>query len=222
MSIRYQITTRRVELTNHLRREIELRLQRLERRLRHFPADALQAQIAVERQVRRNAYSVRLALMIWQRMLVARRMGPSLEVALDAAVEAIERQVERYKARLRGDYLYERKRAALSPEEREAREHELIEDRALLDRALLGDREAFEELTERELTGLTRYIRRRLAQREIDEAMLDTLLPQILEQTLLVGFERLRQKPESMSLQGWLALQARPLIDRLTIAPETT
>jgi ribosome-associated translation inhibitor RaiA len=214
MSLRHHVVTKRVDLTDYLRRQLEERLQRLQRRLRHFPPEALQAQVAVERQARGGAYVVRLALSIWGHTLVARRLGPTLEVALDEATAAIERQVERYKARLRGDYLHERKRAALSPEERAARERELIEDRALLDRALLGDRQAFDELTERELPGLTRFIRRQLTQRGVDGAALDTLLPQLLEQTLLMGFEELRHKPEPMTLQGWLARQARPLIER--------
>jgi ribosomal subunit interface protein len=220
MPIPYQVTTKRIELTDYIRREIEEQLSRLERRLRHFPADALQAQIAVERQGRREAYTIRLALSIWRNTLVARRTGPSFPVALEQATTAVERQLERYKARLRGDYLHERKRAAMSPEERWARECELLEDRALLDRALLGDRQAFDELTERELPGLTRYIRRRLTQRGLDEATVETLLPQFLEQALLAGFERLRQKPERMSLQGWLALQVRPLIEHLKTSPQ--
>jgi len=222
MTIRYQVTTKRVVLTDYIRRDIEARLGQLERRLYHFPADALQAQIALERQARREAYTVRLALVGLRNTLVARRTGPSIAVALDQATDAVERQLERYKARLRGDYLHERKRAALSPAERQARERELLEDRALLDRALIGDLQAFDALTERELPGLTRYIRRQLVQRGMEGAAVEMHLPQILEQALLAGFERLRQKPEPMSLQGWLALQARPLIERLAIREATT
>lgn len=213
MTIRYQVTTKRVALTDDIRREIEAALVWLERRLRHFPTDALQAQIALEQQLRRESYTVRLALVVLRNTFVARQTGPSIGVALDQGTAAVERQVQRYKARLRGDYRYERKRAALSPEERQVHERELLEDRALLDQALLGDRKAFDELTEGELPRLTRYIRRRLLERGITGAALDAQLQQILEQALLAGFERLRQKPESMSLQGWLALQARPLIE---------
>jgi ribosomal subunit interface protein len=222
MSIRYHVVTKRIDLTDPLRRQIEERLQRLQRRLRHFPGEGLEAHVAVERQARRGEFLVRLALSIWGHTLVARRQGPTLEGALDEATAAIERQAERYKARLRGDYLHERKRAALSPEERAARERELLEDRALLDRALVGDRRAFDELTERELPGVTRFIRRQLRQRGMDGARLDALLPQVLEQTLLAAFEELRHKPEPMTLQGWLARQARPLIERAAVSHEAT
>jgi hypothetical protein len=73
--------------------------------------------------------------------------------------------LERYKASLSQDYLYERKRTDLSVEERRILERELLKDRALLDQAITGDQKAVQDLTERELPALTRYIQRSLDRR---------------------------------------------------------
>ena len=211
----YQVTTKNFELTELIREEIEVRLSRLERRLSHFQPSTYHAALALERHSRRVEYNARLALTVIQRILVARRPAPTIEAAIDRVTTEIDRQIERYKSRLRREYLYERKRAALSAEERRVRERELLEGRVLLDRAEMGEREAFQKLTERELPGLAGFIERSLARQGQDTSGMDSQITAIMEDTILSGLENLRRKPGGMTLQGWLSQHARKAVKRL-------
>ena len=209
--------TKGFELTDRLKEEVEIRLGRLERRLRNFQPSVFHASVALERPPRGGQYRARLALNVLKRVLVARQPGPSAEVAVDRATVEVERQVERYKARLRQDYLYERKRTDLSAEERRILERELLKDRALVDRAITGDQKAVQDLTERELPALTRYIERSLDRRGVDTSAIEVQVPLVIEKTLQAGFENLHRKPEKMNLQGWLAQHARQVIKHSAI-----
>ncbi len=217
--IRYHLTVKRLEATPPVVAEVESWLAKLERRARHFSPDLLHADVELERRARREEYVARIRLAIVNTVLVTRKKGATLQEALKEAGEDMERRLERYKARLRRDYAHERKRASLSAEEIASLERELLEDKELLDRSLAGDREAFEELTERELPQLTRYLRRRLRQAGVADDRIEALLPEVLADTLQAAFERLAQKPPRMSMQAWLALQARELLRRRP--PET-
>lgn len=123
--------------------------------------------------------------------------------------------MERYKASLSQDYLYERKRTDLSVEERRILERELLKDRAPLDQAITGDQKAVQDLTERELPALTRYIQRSLDRRGLGTLAIEAQVPLVMEKTLQAGFENLHRKPEKMTLQDWLAWHARQVIKRV-------
>ncbi len=210
--IDYHLTTKRFDATPAVVDKVEEWIAKLERRARHFPPDLLHVDVELERRARREEYVARLRLSVGNTVLVTRKKGATVQEALKEAGEDMERRLERYKARLRRDYAHERKRASLSAEEIASLERELLEDKELLDRSLAGDREAFEELTERELPRLTRYLRRQLRQRDVPEDRIDALLPDLLADTLQMAFEHLAQKPPRLSMQVWLALQARELL----------
>jgi len=212
MKMEYHCLTKGFELTDKLKKQVEIRLGRLERRLRNFQPSVVRASLALERPARGGQYRARLALNLLKRVLVARQPGPTAEVAVDRATVEVGRQVERYKAKLRQDYLYERKRTDLSAEERRILERELLKDRALVDRAITGDQKAVQDLTEREMPALTRYIRRSLDRRGLNTLTIEAQVPLVIEKTLQAGFEKLRRKPEKMTLQGWLAQHARQVL----------
>ncbi len=211
----YHCMTKGFELTDRLKEEVEIRLVRLERRLRNFQPSVFHASVALERPVRGGQYRARLALNVLKRVLVARQPGPTAEVAVDRATVEVERQVERYKARLRQDYVYERKRTDLSVEERRILERELLKDRALVDQAITGDQKAVQDLTERELPALTRYIYGLLARRGLGTSAIEAQVPLVIEKVLQAGFENLPRKPGKMAVQGWLAQHARQVLKRL-------
>lgn len=212
----YHCIAKGFEFTDRLKKEVEARLGHLERHLRNFQPSVFHASVAVERPARGGQYNARLALNVLKRILVARRPGPTAEAAVDRASVEVERQVERYKSRLRQDYLYKRKRTGLSGRQSQALERELLKDRVLLDRAITGDQKAVRELTERELPALTRYIQRSLDRRGMETSVIETQVPIVIERALQSGFENLPRKPEKMTLQGWLAQYARQAIKHVT------
>ena len=124
--MKYHCMAKGFELTGRFKKEVEARLGHMERHLRNFQPSVFHASVAVERPARGGQYNARLALNILKHVLVARRPGPTAEAAVDRVSVEVERQVERYKARLRQDYLYNRKRTGLSGRQSQALERELI------------------------------------------------------------------------------------------------
>jgi ribosomal subunit interface protein len=112
--MKYYCIFKGVELTDRVKREVEARLGHMERHLRNFQPAVFHASVAVERPARGGQYNARLALNILKHVLVARRPGPTAEAAVDRASVEVERQLERYKSRLRQDYRHKRKRTGLS------------------------------------------------------------------------------------------------------------
>jgi len=212
----YYHMSRGFEPTDRLKREVEARLGHMERHLRNFQPAVFHASVVVERPARGGQYNARLALNILKHVLVARRPGPTAEAAVDRASVEVERQLERYKSRLRQDYRYKRKRIGLSVRQSRTLKRELLEDRTLLDRAIIGDQRAVRELTERELPALTRYIQQSLDRRGLEMSFIETQVPIVIERALQAGFENLPRKPEKMNLQGWLAYHARQAIRHVT------
>ena len=100
-----------------------------------------------------------------------------------------------------------RKRGARTPAAVARAGRELTEQRALLDRALAGERNAFDTLAEIRLAGVRKIIVERLSEggREPPQEALDAALAR----TLSRAFERLHEKPERWSVHRWLAAVAR-------------
>ncbi|MCS7172545.1 MAG: hypothetical protein N0A24_03925 [Armatimonadetes bacterium] len=209
------LATKRCTLTSGAEKVLKRHLERIERRLRHFPPDLLHLELTVERAARKEEYTGSVRLRIGTHVLPARRnRSETLEGLLQAAFEDLEEQVGRFKARLRRDYAHERKRASLPEEALRAHERALLEERALLDWALAGDQEAFHALVEEELPVLRRVLERELrtAGREVTEEVLEHFLADVLT----VAFRELPHKPARWTTVGWLAWIARRVVGEET------
>jgi len=130
----------------------------------------------------------------------------------DLIFQDLAEQLERYMSSLRREYAHERKRASLSAGAVRAIERELLETRELLDRALAGDRAAFDELVEAELPSLARIIEAELAKAGKDNS--DEAVRHVLSDVLTMAFGELPKKPARWSMLAWLAWLARRLIAR--------
>jgi len=202
------LTTQRFELGGHAREVLDRSVARLQRRLRHFRPDLVQLHVKVERAARKEEYTGSARVYLPGRVLSARRnRSATPEGWLRAAFDDLEEQLSRYKARLRREHAHERRRASLPREAVEAYERALREERELLDRALVGDREAFDGLAEEGLAGLRRAVERELLR--LGRPLTAEAVQQAVAEALSVGFRNLAHKPARWTVGGWLAWVAK-------------
>ncbi len=209
--LRYHLTTQRHTWTDADERALQRRLQRLEPQLRHFRPDLVALDIRIVHQPRADEYVGSFRLSLPGTVLVARRnRAASVAMLLHQAFADLEERLARYKARLRREYAHERKRAALEPEQVRFLERELLDQRELLDRALAGDRAAFDTLVEHELPGLRRRVERLLtaAGRDASEEAVEHVVADVLAK----GMAQLARKPARWSLGGWLGWLAQRVV----------
>jgi len=211
--MKLMLTTRRCALTDRDQEILDHYLQRLEPELQHFDPDLVHLWLDIERHARREEYTGRIRLSIMGTLLPARRnVAPTLATLLKLAFDDLHEQLHRFKSKLRRDYMHERRRASLSSEMVKVQERVLLGERELLDRALTGDRAAFDALVNRELPTLTRAIERLLAEygRPTDTETVEHVLADVLT----TAFTDLARKPTRWSMAGWLAWLARRIIRR--------
>ncbi len=207
-TIKLHFTTRRWELTEADRKVLQHHLEKLERQLRHFDPDAVDLYLDVERHPRRDEYLGSVRLFIFNEALPAKRnAAPTPRAFLNRAFQDLEEQLARFKSKLRREYTHERKRQSMPPEAVRFRERELMEERELLDRALVGDRAAFEQLVESELPALARIVRSALA--EVGRDATEEVVQHVMADVLTKAFQLLARKPARWSLLGWLGWLAR-------------
>ena len=206
--MRVRLTTRRFELGPEDRMALERAVSHLERQLGHVAPDAAEIELDLERHPRRDEYTGSVRLHLFGRALPAKRnAAPTARALLKRAFDDLEEQLARFKARLRREYAHERKRASHSPEAVRFQEQVLLAERVLLDRALAGDRAAFDTLVQAELRGLDAVVRQALARAGREPT--DEAVQHVIGDVLAVAFRELARKPARWSLGGWLALIAR-------------
>lgn len=207
------LTTRRCELTERDRELLDHHLKRLEQELVHFNPDLVHLTLDIERHARREEYTGRIRLALMNNVLPAKRnVAPTLSALLKLAFDDLHEQLHRFKSQLRRDYMHERRRASLSPEMVKYQERVLLDERELLDRALAGDRAAFDALVNRELPALTRAVERLLA--EYGRPTNPETVEHVLADVLTTAFTELARKPTRWSMAGWLTWLARRMIRR--------
>jgi hypothetical protein len=182
--------------------------QQLDRYLTHMDPDLVALTLDLEKHSRREEFLGSGRLVIFNRALPARKnSAPSLPVLVKRIGEDLEDQVRRFRARLGREYVYGRKRTALTSAELELAERQMGADRDLFDRALAGDEAAWQELVELERPRLRGLIAAELGAGSDgeDDQTVDDMLARVLE----IGFQDLARKPARWSLFGWLTRLAR-------------
>lgn len=100
-----------------LRKKLRQKITKLEKHLKHFPADAVHLQIALERHPRKEHYTAALTLRVPSNILRSEKSAPDLIKAFDDANKALLRELESLKADLRRETFWKRRdrRQPLSP-----------------------------------------------------------------------------------------------------------
>jgi ribosomal subunit interface protein len=84
--------------------------RKLTRFTRSFPGDAIYLRATLNRHERNQHYTASLRLSFPQKVLTAKESGPALMPALNAAVEDLFKQLEKFKSRLNREHLRRRAR----------------------------------------------------------------------------------------------------------------
>ncbi|HSL72395.1 MAG TPA: hypothetical protein VK864_19260, partial [Longimicrobiales bacterium] len=138
---------------------------------------------------------------------VRRNTAARIRTLLVSAFDDLEAELGRFVARLRGNERWQRKRGSRSAAAFRDASDQLRDERALIDRALAGDRTAFEVLADNRLAGVRREIQNTLAAQGHQPT--DDELDRTLATTLTRAFRDLKRKPERWSIHGWLSWVAR-------------
>ena len=207
------LTAKRLDITPDVEEVLTRHLNRLRPRLRHFAPDLVHLDVALRRHPRKQEYSGSIRLSVTGTLLPSRlNRADTLEGLIKAAFDDLEEQLNRYKARLRRDHAHERRRASLPRETIEGWMRALLEERELLDRAVAGDRDAFDRLIEEDLPSVRRGILEALIER--GEDLRPEMVEQVLADVLTVAARHVTSKPPRWSMNGWLTWLARKEIRR--------
>lgn len=107
-TFQWSLVTRNLHGHEMLRKQIQEKISKLEKHLRHFPPDAVYLQIALGRQPKRCLHTAALNLRLPSNILHSEKSSTDVIKAFDDAVHALLREVEALKARLRRERLWKR------------------------------------------------------------------------------------------------------------------
>lgn len=118
-AISWNIVEKNLVLDARIRERLTRKIATLAKLLVHFPPETLHLQVVLEQIAKTHNYIVRLTLRLPSNILHAEKSSPDLLGAINTAVDALEREVNSFKAELRGDYRWKRPayRARLAQEE---------------------------------------------------------------------------------------------------------
>jgi len=105
-----QVNYKGVEPSARVEGFFETKARKLARFTRSFPPDAVQLRATLNRHSRNATYTASLRLTFPQKVLTAKESGTELMPALNAAVEDLFKQLEKFKSRLNREHLRRRDR----------------------------------------------------------------------------------------------------------------
>jgi ribosomal subunit interface protein len=104
----WSLVTKNLHGHEMLRKQIQEKIGKLEKRLKHFPPDAVHLQIMLGRRPKRWLHTAALNLRLPSNILHSEKSSTDIIKAFDDAVDALLREVESLKARLRRERLWKR------------------------------------------------------------------------------------------------------------------
>jgi hypothetical protein len=208
-----KVTPRGFDLADGDRELLRRHVAHLEERLQHIEPDLINLDVVIEKQPRREEYASHVRLVVMnQPLTVSRNRAPLVRTLIRQVFDAIEKDVAQRLSALRGRAAAQRKRGMRNVASAQRARHGLEEERALLDRALAGEKATFDQLAESRLAGVRKVVYEILS--EGGRQPTDAALDEALALTLSRAFEDLHRKPEHWSLHGWLSWTARRELKR--------
>jgi ribosomal subunit interface protein len=107
-TFRWSIVTRHLHGHEMLRKQMQDKVGKLEKHLKHFPPDTVHLQIVLGRQPKKALHVAALNLRLPSNILHSEKSSTDIIKAFDDAVDALLREVESLKARLRRETLWKR------------------------------------------------------------------------------------------------------------------
>jgi len=101
MTLKWTLVTKRMHPHGQLRNKLRQKIQKLEAHLEHFPTDAVQLQVSLERYPKKFLFEAGLTLRLPSNILRAEKSGPDPIPAFDQAIKALLRELAVLKSDLR-------------------------------------------------------------------------------------------------------------------------
>ena len=96
-------------------KEAQRHIEKLNRLLKHYGADAVQLHASLEKQPRTSEFEVTLNLTLPTGALRASALGSDVRAGTKTAFAELELQVKKHQQKVRKDYVWKRKRGRAAP-----------------------------------------------------------------------------------------------------------
>ena len=101
MSMNWTLVSKHMRPHGQLRKKLQQKIQKLEKHIEHFPADAVNLHVQIEALPRKTSFEAALTLRLPSNILRAKKSGPDPIPAFDQAMKVLLREVTMFKAALR-------------------------------------------------------------------------------------------------------------------------
>jgi len=108
MNMKWSLVTKGMRPHGQLLKKLGQKISKLEAQLEHFPSDAVQFQVNLERHPRKPLFQSALTLRLPSNTLRAEKSGPDPITAFDQAVKTLLREIAVLKSTLRHESRWER------------------------------------------------------------------------------------------------------------------
>jgi ribosomal subunit interface protein len=112
MTLKWTLVTKRIRPHDQLRNKLQQKISKLEAHLEHFPTDAVQLQVSLERYPKKLLFEAGLTLRLPSNILRAQKSGADPVPAFDNAVKALLRELSVLKSDLRRESRWQESKAA--------------------------------------------------------------------------------------------------------------
>jgi ribosome-associated translation inhibitor RaiA len=108
MTLKWSLVTKGMRPHAQMKAKLQQKISKLESHLEHFPADAVNLQVHLQRQPKRVWFSAALTLRLPSNILHAEKFGADPVPAFDLAVKALLREIAVLKSALRRESEWKR------------------------------------------------------------------------------------------------------------------
>ena len=116
MTLKWTLVTKRLRPHEQLRNKLQQKIRKLEAHLEHFPGDAVQLQVSLERHPKKPLFTAALTLRLPSNILRAEKSGTDPVPAFDLAVRTLLRELAVLKSDLRRESRWQETKTGLFPE----------------------------------------------------------------------------------------------------------
>ncbi|RLB39204.1 MAG: hypothetical protein DRH12_11810 [Deltaproteobacteria bacterium] len=197
--LRTRVSFKNIEerLGDQLKNEVtELASRQFEPLVKRLWKDRARLAIQIEGNARKKLYSVALRMHLPKKVLVCREEGKDLNMCLQAAVNELREQLEKYVARVKKEDAWKRK----------ARRAELRRLKAASESGEAQEREIYYDLIKKHIPQLQRIVKHELTyMRARGDLPPDyPRIEDVVDETLARAFKLVKERSPEISVEAWL------------------
>lgn len=206
MTFTWHSTTRNIHAEN-LGLKIDRRLDLIKKHLAHFPQGTVHLDISLEKNTKKDWYTVKLHLKLPARVLNATKDADNMMTAFDRAADVLIREIDKHKSELRGDANWHQRERLAGTLDKKVLWFQAVPEFASDQPVPEMLMEMLEQHRNNLLSHITRMIRRDEMAGRIPAGSVtsDGILQRVVERSLL-EFSR---KPARKTYKGWFEQLAK-------------